>query len=35
MGDDYMTGWLIVNEFLHSSKFNDIHEWFLEAARKL
>jgi RimK family alpha-L-glutamate ligase len=34
MGDDYMTGWLIVNEFLHSNKFNDIHEWFLEAARK-
>ena len=29
-----MTGWLIVNEFLHSSKFNEIHKWLLDAAKK-
>jgi RimK family alpha-L-glutamate ligase len=29
-----MTGWLIVNEFLHSNKFNEIHNWLLEAAGK-
>ncbi len=29
-----MTGWLIVNEFLQSNKFNEIHSWLLEAARK-
>lgn len=29
-----MTGWLVVNEFLHSNKFNEIHSWLLEAAGK-
>lgn len=29
-----MTGWLIVNEFLQSNKFNEIHLWLLEAAKK-
>lgn len=29
-----MTGWLIVNEFLHSNKFNEIHSWLLEAASR-
>jgi hypothetical protein len=29
-----MTGWLVVNEFLHSNKFNEIHQWLLEAAEK-
>ncbi|MDF2538913.1 MAG: hypothetical protein K0S76_1934 [Herbinix sp.] len=29
-----MTGWLVVNEFLHSDKFNEIHEWLLAAAKK-
>jgi RimK family alpha-L-glutamate ligase len=29
-----MTGWLVVNEFLHSNKFNEIHQWLLEAADK-
>ncbi len=29
-----MTGLLIINEFLHSGKFNEIHEWLLEAAKK-
>lgn len=29
-----MTGWLVVNEFLHSNKFNEIHAWLLEAAAK-
>lgn len=29
-----MTGWLIVNGFLHSTKFNEIHKWLLEAAGK-
>lgn len=28
-----MTGILIVNEFLHSNKFNEIHEWLLKAAK--
>jgi len=27
-----MTGILVVNEFLHSMKFNEIHTWLLEAA---
>lgn len=27
-----MTGWLVVNEFLHLNKFNEIHEWLLTAA---
>lgn len=29
-----MTGILVVNEFLHSNKFNEIHTWLLEAAKK-
>lgn len=29
-----MTGILVVNEFLHSIKFNEIHSWLLEAAKK-
>ena len=29
-----MTGLLIVNEFLASGKFNEIHSWVLEAAKK-
>lgn len=27
-----MTGWLVVNEFLHSNKFNEIHQWLSDAA---
>ncbi|HKL80135.1 MAG TPA: RimK family alpha-L-glutamate ligase [Mobilitalea sp.] len=29
-----ITGWLVVNEFLHSNKFNEIHNWLLTAAQK-
>lgn len=29
-----MIGWLVVNEFLHSDKFNEIHQWLQEAADK-
>jgi RimK family alpha-L-glutamate ligase len=29
-----MNGWLIVNEFLHSNKFDEIHGWLLKAATK-
>ncbi len=29
-----MTGLLIVNEFLRTSKFNEIHEWLMKAAAK-
>lgn len=29
-----MTGWLVVNEFLQSNKFNEIHSWLVEAAKK-
>jgi glutathione synthase/RimK-type ligase-like ATP-grasp enzyme len=29
-----MTGWLIVNEFLHSAKFSELHNYFLDAAVK-
>ncbi len=29
-----MKGLLIVNEFLHSNKFNEIHSWLLASARK-
>ncbi|MGB4661394.1 MAG: RimK family alpha-L-glutamate ligase [Mobilitalea sp.] len=29
-----MKGILVVNEFLHSNKFNEIHSWLLEAANK-
>jgi RimK family alpha-L-glutamate ligase len=29
-----MTGWLVVNEFLNSNKFNEIHQWLLDAAKK-
>ncbi|HKL99329.1 MAG TPA: RimK family alpha-L-glutamate ligase, partial [Mobilitalea sp.] len=28
------TGWLVVNEFLNSSKFSEIHNWLLTAAQK-
>lgn len=31
----YMTGILVVNEFLHSNKFNEIHTWLLTAAQKI
>jgi RimK family alpha-L-glutamate ligase len=30
-----MTGWLVVNGFLHSYKFNEIHTWLMNAAEKL
>ena len=30
-----MTGLLVVNEFLHSGKFNEIHGWLIEAAGEL
>ncbi len=29
-----MTGILVVNEFLYSNKFNEIHNWLMEAANK-
>ena len=29
-----MTGWLVVNEFLHSNKFNEIHQWLSDAGMK-
>lgn len=29
-----MKAWLVVNEFLHSDKFNEIHNWLLESAKK-
>lgn len=29
-----MTAWLVVNGFLHSKKFNEIHKWLLNAAIK-
>lgn len=29
-----MIGWLVVNEFLHSDKFNEIYQWLQEAADK-
>lgn len=29
-----LTGWLVVNEFLNTNKFNEIHEWLLESAKK-
>lgn len=29
-----MTGWLVVNEFLHSNKFNEIHQWLYDAGIK-
>lgn len=29
-----MTGWLVVNEFLKSNKFHEIHQWLLDAAKK-
>ncbi len=28
------TAWLVVNEFLYSDKFNEIHEWLMQAAEK-
>lgn len=35
MGYGRMKGILVVNEFLNTQKFNEIHTWLLEAARKL
>ncbi len=29
-----MTGILVVNEFLYTNKFNEIHQWLLEAGKK-
>lgn len=29
-----MRGWLIVNEFLQSKKFDEIHSWLLQAAKR-
>ena len=29
-----MTGWLVVNEFLNNNKFNEIHQWLIDAAKK-
>lgn len=29
-----MTGWLVVNEFLNTNKFNEIHHWLLDAAER-
>lgn len=29
-----MKGWLVVNEFLQSKKFDEIHSWLLQAANK-
>lgn len=29
-----MVGWLVVNEFLHSDKFNEIHNWLKDAAER-
>lgn len=29
-----MYAWLIINEFLHAKKFNEIHQWLLKAATK-
>jgi len=29
-----MTGWLVVNEFLHSNKFDEIHNWLQDAAER-
>lgn len=29
-----MTGWLVINEFLQSNKFNEIHDWLRNAAYK-
>lgn len=29
-----MKGWLVVNEFLQSEKFNEIHSWLLQAANR-
>lgn len=29
-----MVGWLVVNEFLQTSKFNEIHQWLLGAANR-
>lgn len=29
-----MTGFLVVNEFLQSNKFNEIHSWLVQAAKK-
>lgn len=34
MKERIMTGWLVVNEFLQSNKFNEIHVWLMEAAVK-
>jgi RimK family alpha-L-glutamate ligase len=29
-----MTGILVINEFLHSGKFNEIHAWLIDAAKR-
>lgn len=29
-----MLGWLVCNEFLQMNKFNELHQWFVEAAKK-
>ncbi|HHX13303.1 MAG TPA: RimK family alpha-L-glutamate ligase [Clostridiales bacterium] len=29
-----MIGWLVVNEFLHSNKFNEIHQWLSDAGMR-
>ncbi len=29
-----MNGWLVVNEFLNNNKFNEIHQWLVEAAKR-
>ena len=31
---EMMTGWLVVNEFLHSNKFNEIHQWLSDSAMR-
>lgn len=35
IGMKHMTGILVVNEFLQTKKFNEIHNWLLEAAQKI
>ncbi|HWT76511.1 MAG TPA: RimK family alpha-L-glutamate ligase, partial [Mobilitalea sp.] len=34
VGIDMITGILVVNEFLHLNKFNEIHRWLLDAAKR-
>lgn len=33
-GTEFMTGLLVVNEFLRTNKFNEIHTWLIEASKK-